>query len=130
MLETDDALARLPGYEPRFSEQQKKQIDAYLKSLSASPYSPPTDQSIDPELVAALADQRRVVRASEDVVFLASAYDEMTKRVVDHAKEHGEVSIADVREMFGTSRKYTLALLEHMDRRQITRRVGDNRVLR
>jgi hypothetical protein len=32
--------------------------------------------------------------------------------------------------MFGTSRKYTLALLELLDRQQLTRRQGDVRVLR
>jgi hypothetical protein len=32
--------------------------------------------------------------------------------------------------MFGQSRKYILALLEHMDRLQVTRRIGDDRVLR
>lgn len=130
VLASDDALARLPGHEPQFSREQQAQIEAYLRSLSSDPYSPPTDQAIDPELVAALADQRQVVRTNEDVVFLASAYDEMVTRVVEHAKEHGEVAISDVRAMFGTSRKYTLSLLEHMDRQQITRRVGDNRVLR
>jgi len=32
--------------------------------------------------------------------------------------------------MFGTSRKYVQALLEHLDERRITQRVGDERVLR
>ncbi|MCS6843245.1 MAG: SelB C-terminal domain-containing protein [Caldilineales bacterium] len=32
--------------------------------------------------------------------------------------------------MFGTSRKYVLALLEHLDAQHITRRMGDERVLR
>jgi selenocysteine-specific elongation factor len=32
--------------------------------------------------------------------------------------------------MFGTSRKYALALMEHLDAKRITRRVGDERVLR
>jgi len=54
----------------------------------------------------------------------------MVNWVTEHAREHASVSIADVRETFGTSRKYTLALLEHMDRTGVTRRVGDDRVLR
>ncbi|MFP6568755.1 MAG: SelB C-terminal domain-containing protein [Dehalococcoidia bacterium] len=32
--------------------------------------------------------------------------------------------------MFGTSRKYTLAVLEHMDSKGLTRRVNDNRFVR
>ena len=42
----------------------------------------------------------------------------------------GSVTLAQVRDMFGTSRKYAQALLEHMDAERITRRVGDARVLR
>ncbi len=129
-LEADEAVARLPGYEANPSAEQQGEIDAYLATLGSNPYSPPTDRVIDPELVNALVAQEKVVRTTDDVVFLKSAYDEMEARVIEHARQEGPITISDVREMFGTSRKYTLALLEHMDRQQITRRVGDDRVLR
>ena len=125
-----DATARLPAHAPDLSETQRKQADEYLALLRSNPYSPPTDAAVDPELVQALADQGQVVRVNEDVVYLKSAYDEMSAQVVELARANGEVTISDVRELFSTSRKYTLALLEHMDRLQVTRRVGDNRVLR
>jgi selenocysteine-specific elongation factor len=35
-----------------------------------------------------------------------------------------------VRDMFGTSRKYAQALLEHLDVKRVTRRVGGQRTLR
>ncbi len=130
VIETDEALARLPGFTPEFTDEQNRQIDEYLKLLGSDKFSPPTDRPIDAELIAALDDQQRVVRANEDVIFLKSAYDEMAERVVQLGKAKGEISLGEVREMFSTSRKYTLALLEHMDRLQITRRVGDDRVLR
>ena len=44
--------------------------------------------------------------------------------------EHDEITVADVRDIFGASRKYALALLNHLDQQRITRRVGDVRVLR
>ncbi|MEE9323948.1 MAG: SelB C-terminal domain-containing protein, partial [Dehalococcoidia bacterium] len=37
---------------------------------------------------------------------------------------------AQVRDILNTSRKYALALMEHLDQVKITRRVGDERVLR
>ena len=40
------------------------------------------------------------------------------------------MTLAQVRDMFGTSRKYAQALLEHLDNERVTRRVGDERVLR
>ena len=38
--------------------------------------------------------------------------------------------MAQVRDLFDTSRKYALALLEYLDTARVTRRVGDARVLR
>jgi len=130
VLETTEEEARLPGRDVRLSAEQERDVERYLDLLASNPHSPPTDAPPEPELLQLLADQGRVVRAPDGVVFLKSAYDEMAKRVTEHARQRGSVSIADVRETFGTSRKYTLALLEHMDRTGVTRRVGDDRVLR
>jgi len=67
---------------------------------------------------------------SEDVLFLKETYEEMVERVVEHIKEKGAITVAQVRDMFAASRKYALALMEHLDERKVTRRVGDERVLR
>jgi selenocysteine-specific elongation factor len=71
-----------------------------------------------------------LIRLNEDVVLLTETYEEMRDRVVRHLQEQGNITVAQVRDMFGTSRKYALALLGLMDERRITRRVGDERVLR
>ena len=43
--------------------------------------------------------------------------------------EQGAVTVGTYRDRFQTSRKYALALLEHLDQARVTRRVGDERVL-
>ena len=45
-------------------------------------------------------------------------------------EENGKISVAEVRDKFQTSRKYALALMEYLDQQKMTRRVGDERVLR
>ncbi|HET8944867.1 MAG TPA: SelB C-terminal domain-containing protein, partial [Dehalococcoidia bacterium] len=77
-----------------------------------------------------LEDQRQIVRVGDGVAFSAAAYDEMTGRIVSHLREHKSITLAEVRDMFATSRKFAQALLEHMDGQHITRRTGDTRVLR
>ena len=42
----------------------------------------------------------------------------------------GRLTVAQVRDMFKASRKYALALMEHLDARGVTARVGDDRVLK
>ena len=124
------SLMRSPGYTPEFTDEQTQQIADYLDYLGTDRYSPPTDKQIDQELIAALGDQGRVVRLNQEVIYPADVYEEMEKRVIEYGSANETISLGSVREMFDTSRKYTLAVLEHMDRRQITRRVGDDRLLR
>ncbi|HSP54514.1 MAG TPA: SelB C-terminal domain-containing protein [Dehalococcoidia bacterium] len=64
------------------------------------------------------------------MAFSTAAYEEMTGGIVAHLREHKAITLAEVRDMFSTSRKFAQALLEYMDGQHITRRTGDTRVLR
>ena len=118
---------RLPDHEITLTPKMEEEAAAYLNSLRKAPYSPSSDQKVSPELLSVLIDQGKVVRVTDGVVFDAGAYREMTERIVQH---QGNITVAEARTMFDTSRKYILPLLEHMDQQQITRRTGDERVLR
>ena len=126
----EGASVRLPSHQIRLTQAQQARIDAFLHSLAQNPYAPPGDIIPEPDLLNLLIEQGRVVKASDSVVFAASAYNEMVAKVIAHTKEQGKVTLAEVRDMFGTSRKYAQALLEHLDEKKITRRIGDERVLR
>lgn len=126
----DGALARLPGYSPTLNGTQTQQVNAYLTLLESAPYSPPTDAPLDAELLNLLDEQGKVVKVSDTVVFSVSAYQQMLDIVTAHITQNGEISVADVRDLLGTSRKYALALMDYLDHKRITRRVGDARVLR
>ena len=121
---------RLPDHQITLTPKMEEEASAYLKSLRQNPYSPPSDRSIDPELLSVLIEQGKIVRVADGVIFDAAAYREMTERIIQHLKDQGNITVAEARTMFETSRKYILPLLEHMDQQQITRRTGDERVLR
>ncbi len=123
-------LAALPGYEPRLNPDQQAKAEAYLAALRANPFAPSPGLTPDDDLLAYLEGKGRIVRVQDGVVFDAGAYQEMVARITDYLRAHGSVTLAQVRDMFGTSRKYAQALLEHLDERRVTRRVGDERVLR
>lgn len=130
VIEGSETFIKLPGHQVVFSEAQRSEAQRYLTVLREHRFAPPAWNTIEPELLAALAARRDVVSAGPDVVFIADAYDEMRDKVIEFAKVNEQVSINDVREMLGTSRKYSLALLEQMDRENITMRNGDIRTLR
>ncbi len=129
ILVEEGAAVRLPSHQIQLSREQQAKVDAYLQSLARNPYAPPSDIMPEPELLNFLIKQRRVVKVSDNVVFAASAYDEMVRKIIAHIKAKGKITLAETRDMFNTSRKYAQALLEHLDQEKVTRRVGDERVL-
>jgi len=120
----------LPGYQVQLTTKQQALVDAFLKDLARHPYAPSSEIHLEPDLLNLLIEQHRVVKVSDDVIFASAAYNSMVAGIVDYIKSHGQITVAGVRDLFNTSRKYALALMEYLDEQKITRRIGDQRVLR
>ncbi|MFC1921263.1 selenocysteine-specific translation elongation factor [Chloroflexota bacterium] len=120
---------RLSSFTVTLSQSQQSSIDAFLRSLADNPYSPPGDKIPEPDLLNLLVEQQKVVKLGDNVVFSTSAYNEMVEKVTSHIKAQEKTTLAEVRDLLKTSRRYVQVLLEHMDKEKITRRVGDERVL-
>jgi len=129
IIADEGTAVRLPSHRIQLNQAQQAKTHAFLHSLAENPYAPPSDLIPEPDLLNLLVEQRQVVKVSNDVVFAASVYDEMVGKVTSRLKSQGQITLAEVRDMFQTSRKYAQALLEHLDGKKITRRVGDVRVL-
>ncbi len=104
--------------------------EALLSRLAADPFAPPPLEPGEREAAAHLAGRGDVVLAGRDLAFTAAAYADARLAAVAIAGEHGSVTIAQLRDRLGCSRRYAQALLEAFDAEGITRRVGDERVLR
>jgi len=107
-----------------------------LELLGAQPYTPPSvaeamrAAGASGEVVRALVQRGDLVRVSEDTAFTREAYDRAVAAIKELISIHGSVSVAQLRDHLGASRRPVLALLEHLDAERVTRRVGDARVLR
>jgi selenocysteine-specific elongation factor len=130
----NEASVWLADHVVRLSPEQLTARDALLESLARSGYaSPSVAECIDQvgeDVYAALVEGGALVPLNEDVVYLSGTVAEMRQLVVDHIQREGSVTIAQVRDLLGASRKYALALMEYLDEQRVTRRVGDTRVLR
>jgi selenocysteine-specific elongation factor len=82
------------------------------------------------EVVRALAQKGELVRLSDDVAFTRTAYEDALALVREAVASEGAVTVASMRDRMSASRRPVLALLEYLDAQRITRRVGDQRVLR
>jgi selenocysteine-specific elongation factor len=125
---------RLPEHAVHFTPEQQQAIDGLLHQFRANPYTTPsykdTVAALGEAVTLALVEGGRLVRLNDDVLLLPETYAELVEWVRRTIGERGAVNVAAVRDAFNTSRKYALALLEYLDDQHITRRVGDDRVLR
>jgi len=133
-LVDEEATLRLPDHRVEFSADQQRQVHKLLAAFRENPYTTPSvadsEAAVGAAVLNALIQQGELVQVSEDVLFLRETYEEMVRRVIEHIKDQGGITVAQVRDMFAASRKYALALMEHLDERKVTKRVGDERVLR
>lgn len=100
--------------------------------LREAGFAPPSEAELG-EAAAELAALRRAgraVRVGRSLHFHPDALVEIEGRVRAYATEHGSITIAQLRDELGTTRKFAQALLEHFDGEKLTRRAGDAHVLR
>jgi selenocysteine-specific elongation factor len=84
----------------------------------------------DPELARYLEEAGRLVRLGDGLAVGAAAYAEARRLLVEECTVAGSITLARFRDLLGTGRKPAQLLLERFDADGITRRVGDERVLR
>ena len=102
---------------------------ALLDALDAEPFAPPSpaDVGASPALVRALVRAGALVDL-DGVIFSARAIDDARNLIARAATERGELTVGDVRDLLGSSRKYVLPILHRMDTTGVTRRRGDSRI--
>jgi selenocysteine-specific elongation factor len=134
VLEESNATIRLSEHQVVFTDKQKKLADSLLNDFRDQPYTPPTVKQalerIDEALLRALIETGQLIQLGEDVLFLTETYQEMREAVISHIQAHGSITLAELRDRFDTSRKYAVAVLEHLDQTGVTIRKGDTRILR
>ena len=100
----------------------------YVAALESSPFAPPEPSGVDRAELAELV-RRGLVVAREGVYFAPSAIDTAARRVAELLAQNPEgVTVAQVRDGLGTTRKHALPLLAHFDATGVTRRRGDLRI--
>ena len=130
-LKLDSNLVRLYDHAVRFSPEQMNKAEQVMRALEAQPFSPPgvaeLNQIAGEDVVRALSDLRKIVNVNENIAFAAESYDQLVAEIREHITERGEIDAKTLRDKFGSSRKYAIAVLEHLDSLGITQRVGDAR---
>jgi len=122
-----------PGHEVVLGPQESMRLAALRRQFQESPFAPPSlkqcREAVGEEVCAYLVESGQWVQLSPEVVLEKGAYEQMVEYVRTALEQDAKITVADVRDRFETSRKYALALLEHLDDRGLTVREGDFRRL-
>lgn len=88
------------------------------------------DAQMAQEAMDVLMETGVLIQADEKVFFHQEAIDEAKKLISQHIRSHGKLTLNDCRQLLQATRKYMLPILYYLDEIGVTRRIGDDRVLR
>ena len=136
IVEGSDALVWRAGFAPTLTPAQAAAVARLHAAFAAAPAAPPNPGDSlallegDAPLLEMLLEQGQLVRLGDDVLFRPQDLEILMGQVQAFLRANGSITMAQARDLLGTSRKYVQPLLEEMDARRMTRREGDLRVLR
>src|SRR5213592_1245184 len=126
-LEHRDGKVYLPGTGAALGERaaEAEALEARLAEAGFSPV--PVD---DVELARFLEGEGRLVRVGDRLAIGIEPYEQAKRTLVEECRRTGTITLARFRDLLGISRRPAQLLLERFDADGLTRRVGDERVLR
>jgi selenocysteine-specific elongation factor len=136
-LEIVESVARLPGWRPAFDVRASGARDQVARRVAEAKWQVPTVAELERELpnapvravLAYLAREGVVEQMDQERYAAAPALAEFRAALEATLTELGSATPAELRDRLGLTRKYLIPLLEWADRRGVTRRTGDARVL-
>lgn len=126
----------LPGRTVELTPEQERAAAAVEEQALAAGYSPPTlaelraglaGEALE-ELVLYLQEQGRIAWLNDDLIIHPQRLARARELTRGWLQERGRMTVAEFRDLLGTTRKYALPLLDHFDTERWTRRSGDDRV--
>ena len=131
--------AALAGHGPQLSQNEQKLLQVILAAYREAGVQPPTvdevqaqtvrNQAAVPQLIELAAGDGELVRISPDFYLHAEVERQLRATLTERLRESGGLTVSQIREILGTTRKYAVPLCEYLDRSGFTRREGDLRVL-
>ena len=134
-IASEKGIIFLPSSKPKISPEQKILISKILKIIKDNPLNPPDEKKLNSqiagskEIIDFLIQEGEIIKLNEGILLENKNYDMMKNKLIDFLKINGFISISQVRDLLGISRKYIIPLLNKMDQEKITQRKENNRIL-
>ncbi|HEX2261871.1 MAG TPA: selenocysteine-specific translation elongation factor [Candidatus Binatia bacterium] len=140
IIAKEESLLRMAEHRVQLGGQEKSLMERIKKILGEQPMAPPDLKEIEKQLgvnrnkltevIRLLERDGSMIRVATDLYYLPSTVDQVRSVLKKFLSEKGEITAASFRDLIGSSRKYTIPLLEYFDREGLTIRIGDIRRLK
>lgn len=138
IVEEKNGIVMLKGFTVTYDEVQKKMVESISDLYEKAGIAPPTDDEASEEfrdrklarkLIDSMCASGTLTRLNHQYCIFSRTLDRALAVLRDTIISQGSISLAQYRDGTGSSRKYAVMILEYADERNITRMVGDVRVL-
>ena len=127
-----------PGWQPQPSAEEQQDLDRILEVLKREGFAVKNNREIFLQLGIAsdriesyltyLAMEAQIVRLNQESTLARPVYDKAERQLIVLLQQQDAFTLAEFRDVIGSGRKLTQAILEYFDARKYTRRSGDQRV--
>ncbi|MBK5228300.1 MAG: selenocysteine-specific translation elongation factor [Actinobacteria bacterium] len=126
----DGPLVRVRSHAVEMTPEDERIRADVIARLDAARFAPPqaSELGAGQALIRALQDSGDLVRI-EDFCLTSGLVTQMQGLVTSAIVERGGLTVAQIRDLLGTTRRYALPLCGWLDQMGVTRRIGDVRVL-
>jgi selenocysteine-specific elongation factor len=138
-LVADARTLALPGHQAKLSQGERRLKQELADSIRAGGISPPEAAelaaaagprvAVVPDLLALLRDEQQIVEINPGLYLDVDVAGDLRRKVRERLADGSTMTMSDLRDLLGTTRKYAVPIGEYLDRIGLTRREGDLRRL-
>lgn len=132
-VKQQDEFLTLPDFEIPKDDTYQKTADIILSTFKKAGYDFAKFSEIEfgkvpretaDDILMTLIMNGQIVKVTEDMYTLKDLIDQAEVQIVEKLKKDGLITIAEVRDMFQTSRKSAKPILEYLDSIKVTKKTG------
>ena len=138
VIDDRDNKISLKGFKVEMSPAEIRMKERILKIYADKAYEMPSleellstekDRKNAAHLIETMADEGDLVRLDHQYYMDRDHFDKAMDGIRDFIANNGRITLAEFRDLLGTSRKYAMMILDYTDQNRITKKIDDYRIL-
>ena len=137
LLSLPQGAVALSSFGVKFNAQQEKLMADLEKVFLDGAYAVPSLDDVAAQfakeknfkqVLESMITDGKLIKLTDQIIYHIDIYNKALELAMDYVEKNGQITLGETRDLLGSSRKYTLALLEYWDRKNITKKIGETRV--